>query len=102
MNYLSPITNFRDKLFHFHIKDAHFYQDTFDEMGTYASPLSFYAPKLPGLGDIQWGKVISALNDVCYQGAAVLEIEDRAYEETLKDRLNALLLSKRFISQYIL
>jgi sugar phosphate isomerase/epimerase len=101
MDYVKQIYNFNNKLFHFHVKDAKFYQEKFDEVGTYAAPLEYYAPKLPGLGDIDWGKVVSALNDVGYKGAFILEIEDRAYEDTLEDRLNALKLSRDYISNFI-
>lgn len=101
MNYVKPVEKYSDKIFHFHIKDAKLYQDKLDQYGMYAKPLQIHAPKLPGLGDIKWGEMISALNDIKYTGAAVLEIEDRAYEETLQDRLYAILLSKKYISRYL-
>lgn len=101
MNYIKPILEFKEKLFHFHIKDAKFYQEKYDQVGAFAAPLEYHTPKLPGLGDIKWGEVISALNDVEYKGAIVIEVEDRAYENSLKDRIDAIILSKNFIKQYI-
>lgn len=101
MDYVKPIYEFKDKLFHFHVKDAKFYQDKFDEVGMFAPPLKYHNPKLPGQGDIQWGKVVSALNDIRYKGAFMLEIEDKAYEETLEDRLESILQAKEYISQFI-
>ncbi|MCU6747299.1 sugar phosphate isomerase/epimerase [Faecalicatena acetigenes] len=101
MDYLKPIYEFKDKLFHFHIKDVKFYQEKYDEVGIFAPPLEYHVPKLPGLGDIQWGKVIAALNDVHYKGDVIIEVEDRAYEDTLEDRLGSILLCKQFMNQYV-
>ncbi len=100
-DYIKPIEEFKNKIFHFHVKDAKFYKDKFDDVGPFANPLSYHAPKLPGLGDIEWGAVVSSLNDIHYKGAMILEIEDRAYEETLEDRLNSILLARDFMKQYI-
>lgn len=102
MDYTLPIYQFAEKIKHIHIKDVQFYKDKYDQVGFFAPPLSYHTPKLPGLGDIDWGKFTSALNDIGYKGAAILEIEDRAYEETLQDRLDSIKLSKNFMNQYIL
>ena len=101
MDYVKPIYEFKDKIFHFHIKDAKFYADKFNEVGIFAAPLDYHAPKLPGLGDIDWGRVVTALADIRYRGCTVIEVEDRAFEDTLQDRLDSVLLSKRFMEQYI-
>lgn len=102
MDYIKPIYEFRDKIFHFHIKDAKLYRDKYDDVGIFAAPLEYHAPKLPGLGDIDWGKTVSALTDIKYKGCAVIEVEDRAFEDTLEDRLASIRLSARFIRQYII
>ena len=101
MDYTKPILEFSEKLFHFHIKDAKFYQDKYDEVGIFAAPLEYHQPKLPGQGDIEWGKVFAALNDIKYKGCVVIEVEDRAFEDSLEDRLNSILLSRDFIRQYV-
>jgi sugar phosphate isomerase/epimerase len=101
MDYIKPIYEFKDKIFHFHIKDARFYADKYNDVGIFAPPLDYHKPKLPGQGDIKWDSVISALMDIGYKGCAVIEVEDRAFEETLQDRLNSVILSRKFMSQYI-
>ena len=40
----------------------------------------YHTPKLPGLGDVDWGRFFSALTDVGYRGPVCVEVEDRAYE----------------------
>lgn len=101
MDYIKPIYEFRDKMFHFHIKDAIFYQDKYNEVGMFAAPLEYHAPKLPGLGDINWGKTFAALTDIGYKGCAVIEVEDRAFEDTLEDRLDSIRLSRDYSRQFV-
>lgn len=102
MDYVKPIYDYKDKILHFHVKDAKFYQDKYEKVGPFAPPLEYHAPKLPGQGDICWGNVVAALNDIGYKGPMILEIEDRAYEDTLEDRLNSILLSRNFMNQFVL
>ena len=59
-------------------------------MGTMAYPLSYMQPKIPGLGDIDWGRFISALMDTGYDGAAVSRSRTGHLKEapkTLEDQL---------------
>lgn len=101
MDYIKPIYEFKDKIFHIHIKDAKVFKNKLDEVGIMAVPLEFHLPKLPGLGDIDWGKFISALNDIRYKGNTCIEVEDKAFEDTLEDRKNSIILSGRYMRQFI-
>lgn len=101
MDYVKPLYEFRDKLFHVHFKDARIYRDKLNEVGIMATPLEFHSPKLPGLGDINWARFISALHDIRYNGHACVEVEDKAFEDTLDDRKYSLILCKRYLEQYI-
>jgi sugar phosphate isomerase/epimerase len=102
MDYIKPIYEFKDKMFHIHIKDAKVFKDKLNEVGVMATPLEFHAPKLPGLGDVDWGKFISALTDIRYKGHVCIEVEDRAFEDTLDDKKSSVILSKRYVNQFIL
>lgn len=102
MDYIKPIYDFTEKLFHVHIKDAKIYPDKLNNVGILAAPLDFHSPKIPGLGDIDWGKFVSALTDVKYSGNIVIEVEDKAFEDTLEDRIIAIKQSKKYIEQFIL
>jgi len=102
MDYIKPIHCFADRIKHFHVKDAKFYKDKYDKVGVFAPPLEYHQPKLPGLGDVNWGSIVAALNDVGYKGSMIIEIEDRAYEVDLEARLDSVRLAKNFMSQYVL
>ena len=102
MDYIQPLYTFQDKLFHVHIKDIKLYADRLNEHGIMAYPLDFMAPKLPGLGDVNWSKYVSALTDVGYNGYACIEVEDRAFESSREDVLNSIRLSKKYMEQFVI
>ena len=101
MDYVRPIHEFKDRIFHVHIKDAKILPERLAEVGILATPLEYHAPKLPGLGDVNWGRFFSALTDIRYNGSACIEVEDRAFEETLASRKSALSQSRKFVKQFL-
>ena len=90
MDYLKPLHEFAGRLHHVHAKDVRLDQDRLNEVGTLAYPLQYHIPKLPGLGEINWGKFCSVLGEVGYRGPVCVEVEDRTYEHSLKARQTAL------------
>ena len=102
MDYIKPIYEFRGKIRNVHLKDAKFLQDRFDDVGILATPLEYHLPKLPGLGDVDWGKFVSALTDVGFKHSAFIEVEDRAFEDTLQDRLDSIIISRNYMNRFIL
>jgi sugar phosphate isomerase/epimerase len=101
MDYLKPIREFADRLFHVHAKDVRVDQHLVDEHGVFAHPNLYHFPKLPGLGDIHWGQFFSVLGDSGYRGPVCVEVEDRAYEGSLQDRIASLDQSFRYLSQFV-
>jgi sugar phosphate isomerase/epimerase len=101
MDYLAPLREFRDRLFHVHAKDARVDQHRLDDVGILAAPLTYHAPKLPGLGDVQWGRFFSMLGELGYRGPVCVEVEDRAYEYDRAGREAALRQSARFLRGFL-
>lgn len=101
MDYVKPLYEFREKIFHVHLKDAKVHRNKLDDVGIMATPLEFHTPKLPGLGNINWSAFISALNDIKYKGPVCVEVEDKTFEGSVDDRKYSLKLSKRYLDQYI-
>ncbi len=102
IDYLRPLYEFKDKVFHVHYKDIKLYPERLNEVGIMAYPLDFMAPKLPGLGDVDWGRYVSALRDIGYDGYTCIEVEDRAFEGSEEDVLKSLRLSKRYMEQFVI
>jgi sugar phosphate isomerase/epimerase len=101
MDYIRPIYEFKDRIFHVHIKDAKVMREKLNDVGILATPLSFHSPKLPGLGDVDWGKFFSALTDIGYDGCACVEVEDRSYEGSLQMRKKSLIQSREHLKQFL-
>ncbi len=102
VDYIKPLYEFKDKIFHVHYKDIKLYPDKLRECGIMAYPLDYMSPKLPGLGDVDWGKYVSALTDIGYDGYTCIEVEDRAFEGTKEKVLDSLRLSKRYMEQFVI
>jgi sugar phosphate isomerase/epimerase len=101
MDYLAPLTEFSHKLFHIHAKDVRIDREKLNDVGISATPLEFHLPKLPGLGEIEWGRFFSVLGDAGYRGHIVIEVEDRAYEHSLEGRKAALRQSLRYLKNFV-
>lgn len=102
IDYIKPIYEFKEKIFHVHYKDIKVYKDRLDDCGIMAYPLDFMSPKLPGLGDVDWGKYVSALTDIGYDGYTCIEVEDKAFEGTKEKVEASLVLSQRYLKQFVI
>lgn len=102
IDYIKPIYEFKDKIFHVHYKDIKVYKDKLNDVGIMATPLQYMAPKLPGLGDVDWGKYVSALTDIGYKGCTCIEVEDKAFEDSLEDVKKSLILSRKYMEQFVI
>ncbi len=102
IDYIKPMYAFKDKIFHVHYKDIKVYKEKLDDVGIMAYPLDFMSPKIPGLGDVNWAKYVSALTDIGYDGYSCIEIEDRAYEGSDKKVRDSLIQSYRYLRQFVI
>ena len=102
MDYIQPLYEFKDKIFHVHFKDIKLYPEKLRECGIMAHPLDYMTPKLPGYGDVNWGKYVSALTDIGYDGPACIEVEDRAFESSREKILDSIRISGRYMSQFVI
>jgi sugar phosphate isomerase/epimerase len=100
MDYLKPIREFAERLVHVHAKDVRLDRERLDDVGILATPLEYHCPKLPGLGDVDWGQFFSMLSDSGYDGPVCVEVEDRAYEQTPERRVAALRQSATYLRNF--
>ncbi|EON75131.1 Inosose isomerase [Lunatimonas lonarensis] len=101
MDPIRPIYDYKDRLHHIHLKDVKVYKEKLDRVGILANPLEYHSPKIPGLGDVNWGRFIAALTDVGYRGPCCIEVEDKAFEKSSEDIRTAILTARNHLSQYI-
>ena len=102
IDYIKPIYEFKDKIFHVHYKDIKIYPDRLNQVGIMAYPLEFMSPKLPGYGDVDWAKYVSALTDIGYDGYTCIEVEDKYFEGSKEKVLDSLVLSKRYMERFVI
>ena len=93
------VREFGKKIVHFHAKDLRIDHDRLYQVGSMGE--NWNTPKLPGMGDVAWGQIFSALTDAGYNGAVCIEVEDRAFEGPLEARKRSLRQSKRFLESYL-
>jgi sugar phosphate isomerase/epimerase len=101
MDYLAPLRDFAERIFHVHAKDVRVDRHRLDQVGILAYPNDYHRPKLPGLGDVDWGQFFSVLGDSGYRGAVCVEVEDRSYEDSPASRLLALKQSCNYLRNFI-
>ncbi len=101
MDYLKPIVEFADRLHHVHAKDVRMDKDRLDDVGILASPSEFHVTKLPGMGEVDWGRFCSVLTDTGYRWPVCVEVEDRAFEGSLELRKASLRQSATYLRNFI-
>lgn len=101
MDYLAAMRDFSHKLFHIHAKDVRMDHHLLNQVGIMGLPNEYHTPKLPGMGDVDWGQFFSILTDTGYKGPVCVEVEDRAYEGSLDLRKQSLQQSYNYLRQYV-
>jgi sugar phosphate isomerase/epimerase len=101
MDEVQPIYDFREKIFHIHLKDAMIFKDKLDKYGSLGYPVLYHTPKIPGLGQVRWKDFFAALTNIKYQGPVCVEVEDKAFEGSDEIIRKALLISRNYLSQFL-
>ena len=99
MDYVAPIKEFGSRIFHTHAKDMKIEHDQLNDRGVMT--FDWGTPKIPGLGDVDWGRWISALTDIGYDGPVCVEVEDDAFTHSLEARKKSLQISRNVLRPLI-
>jgi sugar phosphate isomerase/epimerase len=99
IDYVRCIREFGSRFVHVHAKDTRIDRDLLYQRGIMG--VKWHRPKLPGLGDVDWGAFFAALTDVGYTGAVAIEVEDRAYEGSQADIERSIRQSKRYLEPFV-
>lgn len=101
MDHEKPWDEFNHKMFHAHAKDVCIDRQKLDDVGTMANPLEYHDPRIPGRGDIDWQRYIKKMQDVGFDGALCIEVEDADYEGSLERRKQSLIDSANHLRPFI-
>jgi sugar phosphate isomerase/epimerase len=100
MDPVSPLREFRDKLFHLHAKDVEIDADRVNEFGIFAPPAQWHQPRIPGYGQIDWARFMAALTAAGYDGPVCIEVEDDTFGDTLAGRQRALKVARNVLRPF--
>jgi sugar phosphate isomerase/epimerase len=101
IDYVRVVYDFGERIFHVHAKDMRIDYEQLYQRGVMSVGMGWEIPRLPGLGDVDWGKFISALYGVGYDYVISIEHEDRAFEGTEELVKRGFLLSSDVLQPYI-
>ena len=107
MDYLSPIDEFKERIFHVHAKDGRIRKDKLSRYGVHNKQLDtkngsgYKEAKMPGLGDVDWKAFIESLKNIGYDFIVSIEHEDDEYAGTIEKVKEGLLIAKRELKKYI-
>ena len=91
---LAPLDEFRARLFHVHAKDVRLDARALADRGRFDYPNRWHQPRIPGFGELDWGKVVAELMRVGYDGPVCIEVEDETFGKSLEGRMRALRVAR--------
>ena len=100
MDPLSPLREFKDKLFHLHAKDVRIRRERIDDVGVFAVPVEWHQPRIPGYGDINWARFMAALMVIGYDGPVCIEVEDDTFGKTIAGRQAAIKVARNVLAPF--
>lgn len=98
---IRPIFDFTERIFHVHAKDMWIDRDKLYQDGVLGAGFTWAIPKLPGLGEVRWPALFSALYQVGYDYVISVEHEDRAFEKTAELVKRGFYLTRDVLKPYI-
>lgn len=90
MDPLSPLVEFKEKLFHIHAKDMLVHPEKLNDVGIFAVPKLWHTPRIPGFGEVNWAAFMARLYQIGYDGPVCVEVEDDTFGPSLDGRKTAL------------
>ena len=95
------IREFGPHILHMQAKDVQIDRDGLYERGSLSSGIGWQIPRLPGLGEANWGRIFAALYRAGYDGDVIIEHEDRDFEKTDALVKRGFLIARDVLRPYI-
>ena len=90
MDPLAPLEEFHERIFHVHAKDVRIDARAIQDVGRFDFPNRWHQPRIPGFGEIDWGRFVGELMRTRYDGPVCIEVEDDTFGRSLEGRKRAL------------
>ena len=95
------IFKFKDKIFHVHAKDTHVDYEKLSLYGTQQNA-KWWCHRLPGLGDLDWNRIVDALYQIGYDKAICIEHEAPVWDGTEEKVKRGILKTRDHVSQFFM
>ena len=95
------IREFGGRMLHVHAKDLMIDRDGLYERGILSAGIGWQIPRMPGLGEVDWGVIFSGLYRAGYDGPIIIEHEDRKFEGTDELVKRGFLLARDVLRPYV-
>ncbi|RWO85715.1 sugar phosphate isomerase/epimerase [Mesorhizobium sp.] len=95
------IREFGPYMLHVHAKDLMIDHDGLYERGILSAGMGWQVPRMPGLGDVDWNVIFSGLYRAGYDGAIIIEHEDRRFEGSDDDVKRGFLLARDMLRPFV-
>lgn len=108
IDYIQCAKEFASKIFHAHAKDTEILLEGKNRYGLFGCQLDpipwksgWWRYRVPGMGEIDWRKFISALQEAGYDFVLSIEHEDPIWEGSEEKVKKGLLLGKKHLAQFV-
>ena len=94
------LKEFGAHVLHYQAKDLMIDRDGLYENGVFSMGMGWQIPRIPGLGDVDWGVVHGELYRQGYEGDCIIEHEDRRFEGTDEKVKQGFLIARDVLRPY--
>jgi len=108
IDYIQAVKDYASKIFHAHAKDTEILYEGEYKYGLFGRQIDpvpwksgWWRYRMPGLGEIDWKKFISTLQEYKYDYVLSIEHEDPVFEGTEEKVKKGLMLGYKHLSQYV-
>ena len=101
IDYERVVRDYASRIVHVHAKDLEIDRAGLYRNGTLSSGIGWQVPRLPGLGEVRWGRFLAALYRAGYDYVVSIEHEDRTFEGTEELVKRGLLIARDNLRPYL-
>ena len=94
------LKEFGPHVLHYQAKDLMIDRDGLYERGIFSMGIGWQIPRIPGLGEVDWGVVHGELYRQGYEGDCIIEHEDRRFEGTDEKVKQGFLIARDVLRPY--
>ncbi|GFP18911.1 hypothetical protein HKBW3S03_00416 [Candidatus Hakubella thermalkaliphila] len=100
IDYLRPLKEFADRIFHVHAKDAEVFEDVLKQAGIHGE--GWWRYRMSGSGEVNWKKFVDMLYEIGFNGTISIEHEDPTWWGTEEKVKTGLVMGQKYLRGLLL